>query len=426
MFLKKLKLENVRCFKSLELDFCCELDESSEPTSEELRKWTILLGGNGTGKSTVLRAAALVTCGSSALADVFGGADEWIRFGEDSCTISAVIQNQKGEERNISITVGRKDSVHEVITNANKSLEELDNALDHSNRNYFVSGYGASRRLSSGKGINSRGSHYRSSRANSIASLFDREALLNPLESWAMELDYESNGAAMKTVTSVLDSFLPDLKFKKIDKKNKKLLFNTPDGVVPLSQLSDGYQNVAAWAGDLLYRINFVFEDYSKPLETRGLLIIDEIDLHLHPQWQRSIIGFLQNNLPNMQFLITTHSAVTAQQANAGELQYLIRNKKNIDLHKFNSDPSGLLVNQLLISEVFGLNSDESLKLTEQKHRYRELRKSAARSFVEQDEFDELKTQITTKLSARTENVTPKDSQLERLKLIQQIIWDKE
>ena len=65
---------------------------------------------------------------------------------------------------------------------------------------------------------------------------------------------------------------------------------------------------VAAWIGDLLYRITETFEDYRAPLEARGLLLVDEIGLHLHPSWQRQLLDYISRKLPNFQRVVTTHS----------------------------------------------------------------------------------------------------------------------
>lgn len=97
------------------------------------------------------------------------------------------------------------------------------------------------------------------------------------------------------------------------------MIFKTPEGEVPLDDLSDGYQNVAVWVGDLLYRITSTFGDYKSPLKARGVLLIDEIDLHLHTKWQRSLLSFLKNKLPNFQLIVTTHSPMVAQQADDGD-----------------------------------------------------------------------------------------------------------
>ena len=81
--------------------------------------------------------------------------------------------------------------------------------------------------------------------------------------------------------------------------------FQTMDGTVTLGELSDGYQNLAAWIGDLLYRITEAFAHHRQPLHARGLLLIDEIDAHLHPAWQRKLREFLTAKLPNFQIIAT-------------------------------------------------------------------------------------------------------------------------
>ena len=70
-----------------------------------------------------------------------------------------------------------------------------------------------------------------------------------------MDLDYLKNGAGLETVREVLGNLLPEIKFHRIDKQSGQLLFKTPDGIVPLNNLSDGFLAMAAWMGDLLFQI---------------------------------------------------------------------------------------------------------------------------------------------------------------------------
>lgn len=414
MFLKHLELHNVRCFEHLVLDFT----PTEGPTrNSNNRKWTIVLGQNGTGKSTILRAAALITSGSSALPDLLGEAREWIRQGADSCRISATITTKEGQERRLEIQMNESDSRSRLISRAHDSLATLDNALEHSERNYFVAGYGSSRRLASEATFGQKGSQFRSVRAQAISTLFDHEASLNPLESWAMELDYQAGESGVKAVQSALSSFLPGMRFERIDKERKQLLFKTPDGSIPLAQLSDGYQNVAAWVGDLLFRIHEVFRDYHAPLKTRGLLIVDEIDLHLHPLWQRSVHDFLDKKLPNMQMLVTTHSPMTAQQAEANQIHYLKREGRSVKIRRFEADPSKLLVSQLLMTDAFGLTTDESVEIEDKKALYRKLRDIKQLSATQRDELTRLQRELTSDLETRRTAVT--DTQMKRLLAIQ-------
>ena len=68
---------------------------------------------------------------------------------------------------------------------------------------------------------------------------------------------------------------------------------------------------------------------------------------HLHPKWQRGLHAFLQEKLPNLQLIVTTLSAVTAQQTKEQELHYLVRRGRTISIHRFDPDPSRLLISQL-------------------------------------------------------------------------------
>jgi predicted ATP-binding protein involved in virulence len=130
---------------------------------------------------------------------------------------------------------------------------------------------------------------------------------------------------------------------------------------------------VTAWVGDLMYRINETFNNFNEPLKARGLLLIDEIDLHLHPRWQRQLHAFLQTKLPNFQVIATTHSPLTAQQADEGELYALRREQKRVELIPFKGAPNKMLLHQILMSPVFGLESDESLKVEKAKTKIREI-----------------------------------------------------
>jgi hypothetical protein len=292
------------------------------------------------------------------------------------CEIAATIVTVKGEERNIRLKIIRGHSLREIITENYETLEQIDNAIKNAGRNYFVVGYGASRRLNNGEdSFHKQGSRFSSPRSINIQTLFNPDASLVSLANWAMELDYSKAKFGVATIKKALNQFLLDrVKFKSIDRKKKTLIFSTPDGNVPLEQLSDGYQNVTAWIGDLMYNITTTFQDYKDPLKVRGVLLIDEIDLHLHPKWQRILHKFLTEKLPNFQVIATTHSPLTAQQAGEGELYALKRNNNKVELIPFQGSPSKMLLHQILMSPVFGIASDESLEIENAKEKVRAVR----------------------------------------------------
>lgn len=393
MFLKEIRLKNFKCITDLSLSF--------EKGNADIRKWTIILGENGTGKSNLLKAIALITSGSNALGELLGNTDSWIRNNEPFCSIEAVLQTKKGEERPITLRLNRGDHLSNIISNNRESLQLIDEALEYTERTYFVVAYGASRRLS-GDAMGSF-EKSRSHRSGSVRNLFDGNASLNPLTAWVIDLDYRMGNEGLSVVATALNDFLPGITFSHIDKERKQLFFNTVDGAVPLEQLSDGYQNMAAWIGDLLYRITETFKDYKEPMKARGLLLIDEVDLHLHPKWQRRLIDFIGQKLPNFQVIATTHSPLTAQQADAGELYALRRNNNGfIELLPFVGAPRQLLVNQLLMSPVFGLETDESLEVQKAKEIYNKHKAGKGKAnAVSKKELESAKKVLDEKLPTR-------------------------
>ena len=388
MFLQKLVLENVRSIEQIEISFLND--------ARSIRQWTFILGENGCGKSTILRAIALLLAGSQALPELLGNPDSWIRNGKDECLIHADLVNQAGQVRTVDLRLKRGQFLKETFEHNRETLNVLDEALSHTARNYLVIGYGVSRRLSNDKSLSGLGNNnFRNPRAGSVATLFQPDATLNSLEQWAMDLDYQTSGKGIKLVQSTLNDFLPGIKFERIDKENRQLLFKTADGIVPLSYLSDGFQNVVAWCGDLIYRVMQVFKDHKKPFAARGLLLIDEIDLHLHPLWQRKLVDFLTKKLPNFQIVTTTHSAITVHQAGENELFMLKREKANSSpkITQYEGAPRDLKIHQLLVSPIFGLETSDSLEVEKVKNEYRKL-KSSQNSTDKPEKFDEAKKMV--------------------------------
>lgn len=85
--------------------------------------------------------------------------------------------------------------------------------------------------------------------------------------------------------------------------------------VLEVNQLSDGEKNLLALVGDLARRLALANPGLENPLEGEGIVLIDEIELHLHPEWQRSVISHLTETFPNCQFFLTTHSPQVLSEA---------------------------------------------------------------------------------------------------------------
>jgi hypothetical protein len=363
MFLKNVRLTNFKCHESLFMDFA-----TGEEGKSPVRKTTFLVGENGTGKTALLQAIALVTAGSEALRTIPGLPDNFIQAKKRFCAIEATITTAQGEERKLSLRLERGQSLAQIVSNAKTSLAPMDAALRHTERSYFTAGYGSSRRLDTGNTTTARRDKA-TARFAAIRSLFNEDASFRPLDALADAVKDGGGTAGVNALRDALNTFLPlEVRFKGFARNGSGLQFDTPDGLLPLSLLSNGYQQTVAWVSDLVYHLTRTFGDYQNPLAARGLLLIDEIDLHLHPAWQRQIHAFLTHGLPNMQVIATTYSPLTAQQAGRDELYALRRDEAGkIALVPFIGDPSWMLLHQLLMSPMFGLETDESVKAESEK-----------------------------------------------------------
>lgn len=334
-----------------------------------------MLGENGLGKSTVLRSVALVLAGGEALAELVGNPDDWIRLGQDEGSITVEFSTKREAARTATLKFKRGSGLRGFLQQNAAPLGDIDAAIEKAQRNYFVVGYGVTRRASEDTLLGSTGyNRYRTQRAQAVSTLFSNNATLVSLKRWAMDADYRRCEAGLAAVERAFNALLKDVEFVGIDREARELRFKTVDGVLPLAALSDGYQAMAAWCGDLLFRITETFKDFRDPLKARGLLLIDELDLHLHPIWQRRLVQFLKDTFPNLQVIASTHSALTVHQADEGELFVLRRGQgAGAILEAYEGAPNKLLLHQLIQAPMFGLDTLDSPQVAEKRDKLRRL-----------------------------------------------------
>ena len=229
MFLTRVELTNVRCIRSLTLPL--------EMSSGVTRKWTLLLGDNGVGKSTLMRSIGLVLAGSSALAELIRRSRQLGARSESSeCTHQRRPRNRRRREAACQPeNLSRRHDQGSLRERTKRRWSCSTAQSPSSARNYLVIAYGASRRLSSTKlSTQTAASRFRHPRANNVATLFSPDAMFNPLETWAIDLHYRRQEEGLAIIHEAMRKLLPGMTFKGIDRERRDLMFDTVDGVVPL------------------------------------------------------------------------------------------------------------------------------------------------------------------------------------------------
>ena len=188
-----------------------------------------------------------------------------------------------------------------------------------------------------------------SSRLDGYADCFNAAANITGLFLWfkTQELIALQRGQPAQIfdiVRQALIQLLPGVNRVYWDIAQDALTLVTDKGALPFDILSDGYQNILAMAGNMAYRSALLNPQLGERVldETEGVVLIDEIDLHLHPRWQQSVVSDLMQAFPKIQFIATTHSPFIIQSIRTGSGIRLI----NLD------DPAGSEVEWLSLEEV--------------------------------------------------------------------------
>lgn len=123
------------------------------------------------------------------------------------------------------------------------------------------------------------------------------------------ELNASSRDKQLTAVRSAISRFMPDFQNLRVRRKPRLHMSVDKKGeTLNVLQLSQGEKSLIALVGDIARRLAMMNPGLANPLEGDGIVMIDEVDMHLHPKWQRTIIQRLVDTFPNCQFVLTTHS----------------------------------------------------------------------------------------------------------------------
>jgi len=372
-----LTLENYRSFgpkQTLDLS-----DGKGRPAP-----WTVILGDNGTGKTSLLRKLVdmvprldqppLTDDKGNSLASVqpflSGGPDglSEIKIGSQSATFcaaygyGALLRDVGQRFESVSCDAERYADTSSSLGKLSLTTAPIDKMV--------LFAYGANRPIGSGSL-----SEYHS---DGTRSLTVENSPLMPAEEWLLQQDllvrHESGDAQVAkqrlgTVIGLLKDLLPeddiwDITFKAIDLSSARqriaVHVKTPYGEVQLRALSLGYRTLMAWMIDLAVQLFARYPASQQPLHEPAVVLVDEIDLHLHPKWQRQLFAGLSAKFPNVQFIVTAHSPLIVQAAGADANIVVLQRPEGASYVEIACQPNQIRfwrLDQLLTSDLFGLPS---------------------------------------------------------------------
>ncbi|GLS43745.1 AAA family ATPase [Methylobacterium brachythecii] len=381
MYIRSLKVRDLRAVATARLDLLHPGRDDGKlggaaGSKPRLDNVNLILGENGAGKSTLLDGIALGVL-SPIIAQAGFRPHYLIRRGpaekradRSTLGIDMVVHRQDGlkkgnaARRRVETSVERRGDFERIV-GYDDSHPIWEGMFSEESPAFLIVGYGATRRVESSATVDTAArSKARQLRYERVASLFEDQFTLRPLTSWLPEWSSRNPGRHKQVVNLINRLSGEDVRFTGALERGE-YVFRTKRANVPFSALSDGYKAFIGWVGDLLYHVCMGCPKGMKLVDNKGVVLVDEIDLHIHPKWQRTIIPTLARALPKMQFVFTSHSPLVVGTLERVNIVHIETNRLGRPvLRRPEEEIYGLSADQILRSEIFGLEStrDPSFK----------------------------------------------------------------
>lgn len=335
MYIRKIRIRNIRSISDFTIEFLVGKESG----------WHVLIGDNGSGKSTILKAIAMGLLGPTNVLRLDPEWDSWVKKGRNEASIEVSLASDKnglpGGIQPMTLKIARKakgEGFHLVDSNGDYS--------GHAGKG-FAMALGPFRRFSGGDpSLEEKG---KATPVTPFLSLFREGMALTSTLAWVKDVYLRSleNDADAKKVREgvefILSSrdLLPEgIKFSKIT-ADGIFFINSNGKSVQLHDLSDGMKSVLAITLELIrqmlkaYKPGELFRGYYgvlgggvvsesqvfyNPIPKKGVVLIDEIDAHLHPNWQTRIGYWFLRNFPGIQFIVSTHSPLVCRACEKGSI----------------------------------------------------------------------------------------------------------
>ena len=387
MYIYKIELKNIKSLRELTIKF-----PTSAKQPELAAGWHVFIGDNSSGKSTLVRAIALALLGKEEAMGLRADWREWLNKDAEEGYIALTIKSVIGEDK--SAGQPPKKLILNGLnfkrnSNGGVEIDELS-PTDYGDRkgltwpyskqtkNYNWGGYegwfsvafGPFRRFSGGNSDWTK-TFYAQPKLGAHLSVFGEDVALSETVTWLRDLDYKAlkssdttGQEALKTLNAIIrlinsEDFLPhNTRFEGISPDGVVQFRDAKGTLVGVDSLSDGFRSILSLTFELLrqlvrvYGSETVFKQIyanTMQIDVSGVVIIDEIDAHLHPIWQTKIGQFFLKYFPKIQFIVTTHSPLICRAAEKGSIwQLSIGEDLNTAKEVLDNDKKYLLYGNIL------------------------------------------------------------------------------
>jgi energy-coupling factor transporter ATP-binding protein EcfA2 len=332
MYIKSLEIKNIRAIKSFKMSF------------EKPAGWHVLIGDNGAGKSSLVRSIAIGLLGEDDTKALSFSEDfaNWLSPKEDKGTIliNAIRDNnfdmpayKSSDKVKSEIIIERVNGNGKVVIKGKVTPQTALWGQYSSSNGWFIAAYGPFRRLrgNSETVVSSR------PRLGACITAFRDDVALTQLTEWLknLALDSKKKPKAKKNLQGII-KFINSTKLlpgnarltDDIDSDGIKLVDGNNVNVA-LQEMSDGFRSILSMVLDIIrymidvYGSDKVFKSTNaeqSTIDLPGVILIDEVDAHLHPTWQTRIGKWFTDFFPNIQFIVTTHSPLVCRACDNGSV----------------------------------------------------------------------------------------------------------
>lgn len=356
--IESVKIKNFKALESIEFELPRSIKiQSLSPSVHDinLAPCMIILGENATGKSTVLEAITLALLGT----DQTNRLNK--RVDSDDISPRALVHRKtlygdnSGSADSLVVSLSFFETSQNIELGGSSKSPKFSGTKQPSKK---VLAYGPRRYFS-------KDSRYQEAPFDRVVSLFDPMATIAEPVAWLANSSDEDFQAAVRALRKILALNNESI----VTRKGGDILIDLDGQITPFKYMSVGYQSVISMAVDIMRELLRHFSN----LETASaVVLIDEIETHLHPRWKILIMQKLREAMPKVQFIVTTHDPLCLRGMHNGEI-FVLRREFDEEKDTYSGPPKihpltvmpGMDSDDILTSAGFGLTTtflDETIE----------------------------------------------------------------